>query len=597
MDKLYHLASQYWTHEARSVLHQLNSGFDLRRFELRNMLGRVPPLPDRLTYGLTRSCSSNWHVTGSANCESSGRPIQVPPVQLNWDIIAPTKVTLNGGSFHAWFEFEGGQSNLLAILVLAWSYILSARLTELQGQDGCGIAYTESRAPLCRAHESASGFLLDVGVVAARELRWFTAVLAPGSGFKYTLPQQIGFSPHSPWKLSVVAPSIPFSICCGESCEDFDPHGQTPLTSYEALQSVVALCNSHGVSLCQLHAALATAILLPTHNYLQVDAALPYPEIHKTGHTAMTIRPDDLDRLFGDLPCYITLSCAVEVIMSSLCGIFWNPDVSCNLVSPWLQPVWDLRVMKEVQSVSGRYAEVVALICAGRAPSLAFLSIATSISGLTFKILDQVSSGQPPLDKHAYAWTGVPQSFMDVEGEGGYYKMRSSKAYIRRSDCWRLRRIPPTTDDGLYYRIGPFTPWKPPGWGLLRNCPLRTQVHMDCDRHAIAYQGVSWDFHNESILENDMGRNSVIPHASPDFLNEDEASDNLRHLENQTTSIDATISAFRWVLDNGEGRPAESAYEDPWLSPIYKTDSEDEEISNDSSSYTGEAQRKFDSWL
>ncbi len=94
-----------------------------------------------------------------------------------------------------------------------------------------------------------------------------------------------------------------------------------------------------------------------------------------------------------------------------------------------------------------------------------------------------------------------------------------------------------------------------------------------------------------------MGRNSVTPHASPNFLPGEEVSDNLRHLENQTTSIDATIFAFRWVLDNGEGRPAENAYEDPWLSPIYETDSEDEEISNDSSSYTSEAQRKFNSWL
>ena len=95
MDELYHLASQYWTHEARSVLHQLENGFDLRRFELRNMLGRVPPLPSRLTYGLTRSCSSSWHVTGSAKCEATGTPTGVPPVQLNWDVVAPLYTTTN----------------------------------------------------------------------------------------------------------------------------------------------------------------------------------------------------------------------------------------------------------------------------------------------------------------------------------------------------------------------------------------------------------------------------------------------------------------------------------------------------------------------
>lgn len=89
------------------------------------------------------------------------------------------------------------------------------------------------------------------------------------------------------------------------------------------------LCNRHGVSLCQLHTALAMAISLPTYNYL-----LPYPEIHDTGHTAIEIRRDGLDRLFGDLPCSITLSCAVEVI-NSILQVFLEPQ---GIVQPCQSP-------------------------------------------------------------------------------------------------------------------------------------------------------------------------------------------------------------------------------------------------------------------
>jgi hypothetical protein len=94
--------------------------------------------------------------------------------------------------------------------------------------------------------------------------------------------------------------------------------------------------------------------------------------------------------------------------------------------------------MKDIQGIPGRYAEVLAIICARRAPNIAFLSIAATISGLAPKIWDQVRSGQPPLERHAFAWTGVPQSFMDIAGKGRYSEVRFSKEYIRRSDCWRL---------------------------------------------------------------------------------------------------------------------------------------------------------------
>ncbi len=98
------------------------------------MLGKVPPILDRTSYGLMESfpLESKWHITGSKDCEASGKAIHIPLVQLRLLIRASTKVTLRDNSFRAWTKFKGNdQSNLLAILVLAWSYIFFARLMEL----------------------------------------------------------------------------------------------------------------------------------------------------------------------------------------------------------------------------------------------------------------------------------------------------------------------------------------------------------------------------------------------------------------------------------------------------------------------------------
>ncbi|KAL9015507.1 MAG: hypothetical protein Q9185_007097 [Variospora sp. 1 TL-2023] len=583
-DATFSSASRYWSYEANASVREIKSGLNLKRFDIRHMLGRVPPIPDRARYGLLKpsSLASTWRVTGSEDCEVNGKPVHIPPVQLRLFISTPTKVTLDGNSFRKWMEFDGDdQPNLLAIIALAWSYILSTRLVELQGRDGSMITYTDTTAPLCRGDERLSSFSVDVGNVDSRRIRWFAAILAPGSGFQVISHQGDGHRYHSPWALSLATQKSYFHIRPGKDYQDLEVSGRTPLNSYEALHSLVDSCNREGVSKHQLHAALATALLFPTHNYLNVHPALPHPTAGNPSSSPIKPSCEDADQLFNDLPYYITLSCGGDIINSTLCGVFWNPQVPSNLASPWLQPLMDLKGMKSVQSTTGCYAEVLAMICARRAPNVAFLSIGAATSGLTSTILEQVRTGQPPLERHAYAWTGVPQSFMDIAGEGKYYETHCSQTYIRRSDCWRLRRLPPIVDDDLHYRIGPFTPWEPPGHALMKNCPLRVQVHKDCNRHALVYEFSTWYFSNECTLEDNLGRDMLIPHIFNNDLPPQEADffRDLQFADNENTSVDATIASFRWVLDNGEGRPPEDAYKDQWLHNIDDADSDSDMMS------------------
>ncbi len=114
-------------------------------------------------------------------------------------------------------------------------------------------------------------------------MRWFTAILTPESGFRVALLQGDSFNHHAPWETYLVTLGFPFSIEYGEGDKDLDMSGLTPLTSHEALQSLITLCDRYSVSRHQLRAALATALLLPTHNYLGCEPALPQPEKRNSG--------------------------------------------------------------------------------------------------------------------------------------------------------------------------------------------------------------------------------------------------------------------------------------------------------------------------
>lgn len=423
------------------------------------------------------------------------------------------------------------------------------------------------------------------GIFHGRGLR---SILKDGVSFRIALDQEQTHGCHGPWAYSLAMHASRFSIECREGHEDPKISDDTPLTSYQALQSLIDFGNRYSVSSHQLHAALATALLFPTLNHLKVNPALPRLAAGNPKDSPAKLGNEALDRLFDDLPYYITLSCGGDVIISSLCGVFWNVHIPSNLVSSWLQPLLDLKKTKICQSAPGRYNEILAVMSARRAPNIAYLSMGAAISGLTSKVLEHVLTGQPPLERHAFAWTGVPQSFMDLVGEGKYCETHFSRAYIRRSDCWRLRKLPPTVDDDLHYGVGPFTPWAPPGYALWKNCPLRVQVHRNCERHDLAYKGSTWCFSNGLVLEDDLGRDSIIPHISRDRLSEDpDVSHDLQFLDNEDTSIEATRASFRWVLDNGEGRPSEGAYKDPWLLGIGDEDSESDGMSSYGGSSAG----------
>lgn len=73
------------------------------------------------------------------------------------------------------------------------------------------------------------------------------------------------------------------------------------------------------------------------------------------------------------------------MIISSLCGVFWNAHIASNFV----------KKTKICRIAPRRHNEIFAEMSVRRAPNIAYLSVGAAIGGLTSKFLEQVLTGQP----------------------------------------------------------------------------------------------------------------------------------------------------------------------------------------------------------
>ncbi|KAJ6184523.1 hypothetical protein N7519_005824, partial [Penicillium mononematosum] len=195
----------------------------------------------------------------------------------------------------------------------------------------------------------------------------------------------------------------------------------TPLTADQAFHVLAEFALLHNLG-SQFPIALMTAITLPTHEHYGSTVQLPLPRSFGGKQpTPMEAIPAMWSSLNEELPYYMTLSCSPEVVMSTLCGSFWEPKVPCNLVAPWLHPLFNEILQQDEKSPTvGDYYETLALIGAIRRPNIGALWIGAVAGGLAPKIGKKVKTVHPPLDAVFFPWTGCLQTFMDLPGSGPY---------------------------------------------------------------------------------------------------------------------------------------------------------------------------------
>ncbi|KAJ5691090.1 hypothetical protein N7488_011825 [Penicillium malachiteum] len=520
-------------------------------------------------------------------------------LQIGTSVAIP--FNFDGKSFNSWVGTTKETStgpNYLGLLTLGWCYVLSARLIEIHG-DNATMQYKKSEAE----HDSENlpelpkKHVIDIGEVNEEVARWWSAILAQQEGWEGIIKQDSKQKFLTPWTVSRTCRTV-FVIKQRRSSL---ASKHTPLSSKRAFEALAEFALLHGLG-SQFPISLAIALTFPAHRYYGSTIQLPFPcsANGKKPTTPTDAIPPMWARLKDDLPFYITLSCSPEVLMSALCGSFWEPEVPCNLVSPWLHPVLK-EVQGEASAASGYDQEILALMGAIRRPNLSALWIGAIASGLGPKILQKVGRGRPPLDPLAHPWIGYPQSFMDIAGSGPY--TCENPEYISRADVWRLLHLPLTEQDDFRYMYGPCTPWAPCGASLTRNCALRVISHLECPRHEYEYDHWTWELADGVIIQ-DYGLSrsflSNFPENEPTAPTVKDLKDFEKKGLDQMASREASLEVFRWFSINGEGVPPENIYKDDWLQEIWEessADMVDEADDHITQRPLGQSEDQIESWL
>ncbi|XMA11599.1 hypothetical protein WAI453_004390 [Rhynchosporium graminicola] len=597
-----------------------HDGLQPYHLQLRNILGRVPaylasdvienrgPLQLRLEQRGVKGSELyiSGHSTWRTTQEFCGLKNKIIPYQLLLGIQRSTPCYFtNDSRFTNWPGLHGEgntvSGNFLAILAFAWAYILSARWLEMQQSDaavhcvpheGC-IFYFAAAADWIyeRAEISPDELHINLGNVDDDAARWWAAILAPGEGWRAEITRNDTVY-RSPWSICITATQL-FSIRRSGHHETSYRGPFVPPSSEEALGYLADFVMRHYVD-SQCSVALAAALTfpflgarsakLPLPNMISQSTLPPVP-LHSSfpnGHQKKGIVWEE-----SKLLCYyMTLSCNTRGMHALLCGSFFDPQVPCNLVSPWFQPI------KEIIDPLVKIGdfESIAIIMGRRQPKLAALWMGAAISGMADPILQWARTGLTAIELNAAAWTSTAHSFISLISDD----LRSHEDQeIPRSDECRMLFL---TDAEGYTRV-PICPWKPFGNTAWCDTEIEVRQHNKCAGHHLQYISWSWNLRNESELE-DPGFNSEMQYydSSADVI-ESHSTDQPYEtvLKDEMLSENATRSIFGWLRNSGWPKAEKEIYAHSWIG----FDESDEEIDDTSSDdgYTGNNIQAVEVWL
>ncbi|KAF2272838.1 uncharacterized protein EI97DRAFT_483213 [Westerdykella ornata] len=491
---------------------------------------------------------SVWGSTG-ATCNhrlpTFRQPVRIGVTRKDPVSLSISETAQRESSYPPWFARD---ENYLAVLILAWAYILSARWTEIIPEP-CSLRYTDCQATYQDATTShlQNAINIDIGNVDPEETRWWAAVLAPGQGWQATMAlEQDSFS--SPWSIRLQSgPQFCLSRVMNASPS---PH-MTPSFS-EACSYLNRFCEYHNI-IDQSHAALAAPEAITDLPFTCYDGQLHHDWIHQGHH---------LDKL-------LTLSCNTTGIRPMLLGIFYKPSVECNAVTPWLQGA-----LAAINHLAGNDLYVLGRMCMERAPEVAYLWLGCTILGLQKKLLQDVRFGLIPTDLHAAVWSGTVQSFIQQPVSHPLVV----HGHVARADECRLLFL---SQKNQHARV-PVCQWKPFGATPLEDVDVEVRVHAECEAHGLQYQGFFWDCTNDELEFQSLDEEEAVAHIPrsrspaqeiggagqvPVFY---EALDRRK----EVISENATRSILGWLRFDGHAWHEREIWKHEWFD-MYDSDEED----------------------
>ncbi|AEO57297.1 hypothetical protein MYCTH_2303275 [Thermothelomyces thermophilus ATCC 42464] len=547
---------------------------------------------------------SSWAST-QPNCEY-GLPHFHQQVQIN--VASRNPIPLSIGTtperemrVASWFE--RGDQNYLAVLMLAWAYILSARWAEIM-PGGTSLVYTSCKAddyaqdvPVTVPPDNLS-VAVDIRDAGPDEARWWAAVLAPDQGWQATmlLDQDTFFAP---WSVRL-QPGCRFVLLTLSTIRSHS--AAVAPSSSEALRFLENFCVRRNIT-DQSQAALAAVLLFPSMGNgqgLQLPAFATDRLDGPTGVSSSVPHRQGLDldcelrhtfeHKDNRLDKLITLSCHVKGIRPMLLSSFYNPSVECNAVTPWLQGA-----LAAINLLAQDDPLVLGRMLMDRQPKVAPLWLGITVLGLQKRLLQDVGYGLIPVDLHAAVWSGTIQSFIQqpvsdplvVDGQ------------VSRADQCRLLFL---SRSGSHDRV-PVCQWRPFGGTPLEHTDIEVRVHAKCKGHGLRYQGFIWDCVDGNTTYQALDDNDVYACPSPPLTQQTTNSRqnpviDYKNLDREKdfVSENATRSIFGWLRVNGYALDEQDIWKHEWLD-MHESDEEVEERTEESSGNMPKSSSYVETWI
>ncbi|KAK4182876.1 hypothetical protein QBC35DRAFT_509142 [Podospora australis] len=521
------------------------------------------------------------------------------PLALSISVNSPVSITFtNETSLSGWFGRN--ENDHLSILILAWAYILSARWQEIvRGASPMAYGIDGEKATLGKPY-SGDAIQVDIGNASMEATRWWAAVLGPGRGWSATIPDPKRKRVcHSPWAIRL--PKNPVFSLCGQTYDLVETWDNIPAATFgQAMEYLSDYVNRHNLahqSRAALSAALYIAVSESEHGLgSRLKLPLPRPSSSPSAPTrtrATLVPVHQLDKL-------MLLSCNDRGLFAVLHSTFFDPDIPCNLISPYLQgafAVLDAAAISEepadaveeglpLAGPSPRHIQTATLIL--RQPEAGFLWIgAMLVGGLGDQIFRDGRHGNYTVDMASAAWTGTIQSFLQLPVSPSQSHPDAER--VLKADEARLLFLLGGDEKEVYdhyQRLPSNCPWKPFGSTLWDDTEVSVRLHRTCSGgHQLRYRGIAWDdepfqpasspsscmlpqHNNTKGGGKSMAEIEVNYHAFEPDDNDASASATFRIFmwlrQGSFTAEEQVIRRHEWVcepFDDEEADGAESAFE------------------------------------
>ncbi|KAL2363903.1 hypothetical protein RJZ56_003189 [Blastomyces dermatitidis] len=507
-------------------------------FHIQPAVRQVPPLVHDLDLKCEYEC---LYATGTSIWETSRDQCKLPPVEkrleLPVSINHPTRLTLSENldpTYRKWFKREESH---LSVLILAWSYIFSARWVELM--PGAHLTYTEKHVEYDNKGDEQTQVMVDIGNVDDEAARWWAAVLSSGEGWQAYLTWE-GAKFRSPWS-TVLETRAKFTLACRKPlC-----HMSTTAASFTtAVHFLTEYCYLHNI-VDQTLAALSSALFFPSLHTKKNPISLPKPNSHRRQRLKPAISEPTERKQLGsiseqivpELDKLLTLSCNTRGLRTLLSSVFYEPGIPCNTVSSWLQSAFSV-----LDSVEDDH--LLAHILMNRVPQVSFLWLGGIIMGTHKDVLQDGRFGLMPIDLHAASWCGVTQSFLQ---EPVSQPLITNGALLRSDEC----RLLYLTQAERHSQC-PVSPWMHFGTTALEDAEIDVRLHTQCTGHGLQYADWYWACRNGKLVRPLCVKTTISAHLEERHpaMNTPIRYDAL-DLEDESASENATRNIFGWLRIDG----------------------------------------------